>query len=101
VVGYDNVAGEVYIDRTNSGNVGFATSFPGVQRAALPAGSGAVKLRVLVDWSSVEVFANDGEVVLSDQIFPDSSSQGVSAFAQGGTASLVSFTANQMGSAWH
>lgn len=100
LIGYDNATGDVYLDRTNSGNSGFASSFPGIQRAHLPTNNGTVKLRVLVDWSSVEVFANDGQLVLTDQIFPDPSSQAVQAFANGGTATLNSFTATQVSSAW-
>ncbi|MGO4585731.1 GH32 C-terminal domain-containing protein [Arthrobacter sp. 2RAF6] len=100
LIGYDNAAGQVYIDRTNSGNSSFASSFPGVQQAPLAPINGMLKLHVLVDWSSVEVFANDGQAVLTDQILPDPTSQGVAAFANGGTANLVSLTVNQMGSAW-
>ena len=62
--------GQVYIDRTKSGAGGFSSSFPGVQTAALKATGGAVTLHVLVDWSSVEVFNDDGKIALTDQIFP-------------------------------
>lgn len=101
LVGYDNTTGEVYIDRTNSGNVNFSTDFPGVQRAPLAAINGKVTLKVLVDWSSIEVFAGDGTVVMTDLIFPDSSSDGIAAFATGGTANLLSITVKQMRSAWN
>jgi sucrose-6-phosphate hydrolase SacC (GH32 family) len=83
-----------------AGNGGFDPSFPGVHEAPLPTGDGVVHLKVLVDWSSVEVFGLDGQVLLTDQIFPDPSSIGIAAFATGGTATLRSLTVNQMRSAW-
>ncbi|MGZ4159177.1 MAG: GH32 C-terminal domain-containing protein [Neobacillus sp.] len=101
VVGYDSTTGEVYIDRTQSGNVNFSSDFAGIQRAPLAINNGKLKLKILVDWSSIEVFAEDGKVVLTDQIFPDPSSAGMSMFASGGTAHLESLTVNHLRSAWN
>ncbi|MDQ0632836.1 fructan beta-fructosidase [Arthrobacter pascens] len=100
LIGYENKAGQVYIDRTKSGAAGFSSSFPGVQTAALKATGGAVTLHILVDWSSVEVFTDDGKIVLTDQIFPDPSSQGIEAYSNGGNAVLTSLDVKQMQSAW-
>ncbi|MFJ9036751.1 GH32 C-terminal domain-containing protein [Streptomyces sp. NPDC102406] len=88
VIGYDPTTQELYVDRTRSGAVDFSDAFPGVQRAPLKPTNGKVKLRVLVDWSSVEVFGGDGEAALTDQIFPDPASQGVEVFAENGSATL-------------
>jgi fructan beta-fructosidase len=100
-VGYDRVRGEVFVDRTRSGDVGFSPDFPGVQRAPLAADpGGAVTLRILVDWSSVEVFAGDGSVAITDQVFPDPTSDGIQAFATGGTATLTSVKVAPLRSIW-
>lgn len=88
VIGYDTTTQELYVDRTRSGAVDFNSSFPGVQRAPLKAENGKVKLRILVDWSSVEVFGGNGEAAITDQIFPDPASQGVEVFAENGSAKL-------------
>ncbi|MWA15184.1 GH32 C-terminal domain-containing protein [Streptomyces sp. BA2] len=88
VIGYDTTTQELYVDRTNSGAVEFSDAFPGVQRAPLKAKNGKVKLRILVDWSSVEVFGGSGEAVITDQIFPDPDSQGVQVFAENGSVKL-------------
>lgn len=100
VIGYDRKASEVYVDRTRSGDVSFSPDFPGVQRAPLTARRGVVRLHVLVDWSSVVVFADDGRVLLTDQIFPDPSSEGLALFASGGAAEVTSMTVHRMASAW-
>jgi levanase len=100
-IGYDRSAGEVYVDRTRSGDVGFSADFPGVQRAPVSVGAnGEVTLRVLVDWSSVEVFAQDGSVVITDQIFPDAGSDGLRAFATDGVAVLKSVEVTPLRSSW-
>ncbi len=99
-VGYDTTTGKVFIDRTHSGNVGFSSAFPSRSEAPLPLTRGGLDLRILVDASSIEVFADDGQVVLTDQVFPDPTSTGVSAFATGGTARVDDLTAWTLRSIW-
>ncbi|MFI7497640.1 glycoside hydrolase family 32 protein [Streptomyces sp. NPDC049687] len=102
-VGYDTATGEVYIDRTDSGATDFDPTFSGVQRAPLDLHGGQLTLHVLVDASSVEVYAQNtrGEqVVLTDQVFPDPTSTGIDAFAEGGTATLDHMQAWQLKSLW-
>jgi fructan beta-fructosidase len=100
VIGYDKTARELYVDRTRSGNVGFNPNFPGVQRAPLAAPNGKVRLRILVDWSSVEVFTQEGHRVITDQIFPSATSDGIELFADGGSATLDSLKIRPLRSSW-
>ena len=93
VVGVDRRAGEVYVDRTRSGAVGFSPHFPGRHAAKLSAVGATVRLHLLLDATSVEVFADGGLAVLTDQVFPDPESRGVSLFAAGGAARLRSLDA--------
>ncbi|WP_042394420.1 glycoside hydrolase family 32 protein [Streptacidiphilus carbonis] len=102
-IGYDTTTGEVYIDRTASGVVDFDPAFPGIHTAPLALHGGSLHLHILVDTSSVEVYAQnaDGEqVVLTDQVFPGPSSTGVDAFATGGTATVAGLHAWQLNSIW-
>ncbi|MGW1030092.1 GH32 C-terminal domain-containing protein [Streptomyces sp. NPDC002577] len=102
-IGYDTATGEVYIDRTASGATDFDPTFSDVQRAPLALDGGRLSLHVLVDASSVEVYAQNtrGEqVVLTDQVFPDPSSTRIDAFAEGGTATLNHMQAWQLKSIW-
>ncbi|MDQ0958484.1 sucrose-6-phosphate hydrolase SacC (GH32 family) [Streptomyces sp. B4I13] len=100
VIGYDTTTQELYVARTRSGAVDFDSTFPGVQTAPLKARNGKVKLRILVDRSSVEVFGCNGEAVITDQIFPAPSSTGVEVFAEGGTTALNHLQAWQLKSIW-
>jgi len=100
VVGYDAARGVLFLDRSASGDVGFHERFPCRHEAPAPARGGRVKLRLFVDRSSIEVFANDGEVVMTDLIFPDPGSRGMRIFAEGGEARLVSLELYRMKSIW-
>lgn len=100
VIGIDPAAGQLVVDRTHSGRADFSRDFPARQTAPLPVENGRVRLRVFVDWSSVEVFAGDGRSVITSQIFPAPESEGVSLYATGGAARLVSLEVWPMASAW-
>jgi fructan beta-fructosidase len=95
LIGFDRRAGTMFVDRTRSGAVGFSRDFRGRHSARLSAGepNGPVRLHVIVDVTSVEVFADDGRAILTDQIFPKASSRGVGLFATGGPARLRSLEA--------
>jgi levanase len=93
VIGYDQAAGELYVDRSNSGDTSFHPLFTSVDSAPVsPDASGNVTLRVYVDRSSVEVFAQDGLRTITDQVFPEAGAGQVALFAEGGTAKLKSIT---------
>ncbi|HSI27037.1 MAG TPA: GH32 C-terminal domain-containing protein, partial [Aeromicrobium sp.] len=100
IVGYDAAAGEVYIDRSKSGDVSFSSTFAARHAAPLGLRDGAVKLHIIVDTASVTVFAGDGDVVLTDQVFPDPSSNGVALFAEGGRAEVKKLTVWPLKSIW-
>jgi fructan beta-fructosidase len=77
--------GQLYIDRTNSGEDSFSPVFPATQHVAVPLVDGQLKLRILVDRSSVEVFTSDGRVAITDLIYPDLASDGIATYAVRGT----------------
>ena len=45
-----------------------------------------LKLHILVDWSSVELLADEGQVSLTEMILPQGRHQIISLYAQGGSA---------------
>ena len=85
LVGFDAVHREVFVDRTRSGEVSFSKDFPGRHSAKVEQNT-SIKLHVFVDRSSVEVFVNDGERVLSDRIYPPPGSDGIEVYAKGSGA---------------
>jgi sucrose-6-phosphate hydrolase SacC (GH32 family) len=77
-----------------------APGFAGTHGAGISTNDGAITLRVFVDCSTVEVFAQGGLVTLSDQIFPRASSEPVELFANGGDATLDELQAWPMEMIW-
>ncbi|KAK9473861.1 glycosyl hydrolase [Dipodascopsis tothii] len=99
-IGYDPAKATMFVDRQASGDVEFSTSFPGVYYGPLSKQKdGSVKLRILLDWSSVEVFGNVGESVITAQIFPSSADTKLALFSTG-TAKNVSLKVTPVTSAW-
>lgn len=78
------------LDRAHSGKVDFADGFAAVHFAELSPIDNVIRLHLFIDSSSIEVFANDGLVVLTDCIFPSDQSQGLEIFAVGGPVTLNS-----------
>ena len=100
VIGYDVRRKEVFVDRYPSGEKEFHPTFADLFEASMEAPEGRVKLHVFVDWSSVEVFADDGAIVFTSQVFPSPDSEGVSIYAEGGEARLVSLDMWTLASVW-
>lgn len=100
VIGYDVANGQLYLDRTKSGDISFNASFPSIERVNLPLQYGKVSLQIYVDWSSVEVFANGGRAAITDQIFPGPTSSGIHPFSTGGSAVIDNLKVSSMPSIW-
>jgi fructan beta-fructosidase len=91
-VGYHIFPGELVLDRTASGHTDFSPHFPVTDTAPVALIDGRLQVQVYLDASSVEVFAQDGRVTITDQIFPNPSSTGLAVYAIAGTAHLISLT---------
>jgi levanase/fructan beta-fructosidase len=91
VIQYDQTNSSVSVDRTTSGDISYDPAAGGVHVASLePDASGVIHLRILVDTCSVEVFGGEGEVAISDLIFPSETSDGLSLEVTDGSAILHS-----------
>ncbi len=99
LVGFDATRNEVYVDRARSGEISFSKDFSGRHSATIGRNA-SIKLRVFVDRSSVEVFANDGERVLSERIYPPPGSDGIELYQKGAGGKIVSLTIWQLSSIW-
>ena len=87
---YDVARQTLTLDRTQSGNVGFHPLFAStLETARVPLQNGQLQLRLLVDKSVVEVFAQDGETTLTDLVFPRQHTGRISLSAEGGAAELT------------
>lgn len=64
-------SGAFILDRTRSGKTDFEDSFPSVQQMPVKELPEEFEVRILTDWSSVEVFLNKGQYVMTAQVFPN------------------------------
>ncbi len=88
-ISYDRNQGRIVVDRTHSGKIDFAREFSAVHSAPITPIEGKLRIHLLVDWSSIEVFVNDGRVVITDLIFPDHQSGGLEVFGTNGQVQIV------------
>ena len=75
------------LDRTRSGRADFHPNFSGVHEAPMRLTERRLRLHLFLDTSSLEVFAADGETVLTDLILPNSGDRKLELFSNPGTAS--------------
>jgi len=62
--------------------------------------AGVIKLRILVDRTSIEIFANDGRVYMPVAVLPNDIDRSISAFSRIGGAKIKALTVNTLKSAW-
>jgi sucrose-6-phosphate hydrolase SacC (GH32 family) len=69
--------------------------------ARLATENGRIKLHLLVDRTSVEIFGNDGKLSMSSCFLPRTENKSLGVFAIGGTALVTSLKVYRLRSAWH
>jgi fructan beta-fructosidase len=72
IVGFDAAANQYYIDRTKSGKTDFNKGFAGRHVAPRFASNKQLRLTLVVDHASAELFADDGLTVMTSIFFPQS-----------------------------
>jgi fructan beta-fructosidase len=94
-IGYNRQQSRLYLDRSHAG--GQVPGFGAPQVVALQLRDGQIELHILVDTGSLEVFADGGRTVLTDQIIPSRDSNGLQLFADDGTVVLERLTVVPLG----
>lgn len=68
--------------------------------APLPMTDGAIHLRLLVDRTSIEIFAGDGQVYMPMAVIPEDDDKSLALQVAGGKATVNSLTVFELNSAW-
>jgi fructan beta-fructosidase len=100
-IGYDSSSQNVFADRSISGEHDFDEGFTRISRAPARLIEGKLSLRIFVDWSSVEIYVNGGEAVITKRIFPEPESTGIQFFAEDGEAHFTNIGFHEMSSVWN
>jgi len=95
VVGYSRARGEVFVDRTHSGITGFSKDFP-----ARALGSAPLQITILVDRSTVEVFAQGGRVAITNLVYPPTGAQAIEFYSREGQMGHMTVDAWRLRSTW-
>jgi fructan beta-fructosidase len=96
LVRYDIQKQELVVDRSKSGIGDFHEAFASIQTVKLRPIENVIQLHILLDRCSIEVFANGGEAVVSDVIFPSTSSMGLDLFTEGGELKIIQLDVYQL-----
>ncbi len=99
VIGYSFIKKQFYIDRNKSGNIAFSDKFAGIIKAAYNAGP-VMKLHILIDASSVELFVDDGRLAMTTLVFPTEKFTALKVFSNGGTTFLNKAVFNGIKRIW-
>ena len=86
IISLDTVNTSLTLDRTKSGDVSFHEGFAGIQYAPFHSQGSKDTVDIIVDNSSIEIFINEGESVMTALVFPQSILAGVA------LSSLENFT---------
>jgi len=96
VVRYDAEKEMLLVDRTKAGDNSFSESFPAVQEAYVK----LENLQIIIDTSSIEVFANDGKVAFTSLIFPNQPYEKIVLFSNEGNIRVSSLKLTELDSIW-
>ncbi|OCT15057.1 hypothetical protein A8709_13150 [Paenibacillus pectinilyticus] len=99
VVGYDSKTSRLYIDRTNTTDATIS-NFNKLYSAPVTSQNNQISLKILVDKSSIEVFANNGKTVLTALTYPSETQTGVQVFSDNANATTMDFSAWMLDSIW-
>ncbi|MEO0898805.1 MAG: glycoside hydrolase family 32 protein [Bacteroidota bacterium] len=88
-IGYDRVKSRFYVDRRKAGKVDFSNKFArNIHYAPLSTENGSVDLTIYLDVSSIEIFGDNGELVMTEIFFPTKDFDQVYVFGRRGKTSV-------------
>jgi len=99
-IGYNKTLNQFYIDRSNAGHNSFSTTFTGKNIAPRLFNDKLVKMQLLVDQSSIELFADDGSVLMTALFFPGEILTDVQVYGHNGKALLQQGILHELKSVW-
>jgi fructan beta-fructosidase len=88
-IGYEPAGKRFYVDRTASGKHDFSKDFSGRHYAPRLSKENFVSLHLVIDVASVELFADNGEVVMTEIFFPDAPYNQLKLFSKEGAVKIT------------
>ncbi len=89
LMGYEKATNRFYVDRSEGGKKDFEKGFAGRHYAPRTSTDNLLKMNVYIDVASVELFADEGETVMTDIFFPNEDFKALTLFSKSGAAHLT------------
>jgi fructan beta-fructosidase len=99
VIGYNKPRNEIFIDRTASGKTDFSKKFSARHTAPYKANR-VLKIHAFIDTSSIEVFIDDGAIVMTELFFPNEDYTKLTVFSHGGKTEMLNAEVYNLESIW-
>ncbi len=99
IVGFDRTSGEFFIDRRNSGKIGFSKKFAKKHIAPFKS-ERLLTIHAFIDATSVEVFVDEGKLTMTDLFFPNEDYKNLTLFSSGGKTELLKAEVFELQSIW-
>jgi fructan beta-fructosidase len=98
---YNNMAGQMFIDRNGSGKTDFSEEFAGIHTAPYQASeNGEIRFHAFIDISSVELFVDQGALVMTELCFPESGFNKIFLYSSTPSVNLKQGTIYSLKSIW-
>lgn len=99
-IGYDNVVKYYYADRTNSTSENISEHFASLQEIPYIIKDETAVWRIIVDKSSMEFFTADGEIVITNVVYPTEIFDQIEVFVESGKINLLDARITELKSIW-
>lgn len=102
IIGYDEKNKMLFMDRRDAGTNAFNEKYAqmSIYETKLEKDQGKIRLHIFFDHSIVEVYANEGESVMTMQIFPDEQDKLIQLFSENGSNTFQNMKIRELNSAW-
>jgi fructan beta-fructosidase len=101
LAGYDAFHQQFYIDRTHSTSSALLEKFAGIHIQRYQIGeSGILEMQIILDTTSLELFALDGKIVMTDTFYPSSDFNKIAIYAENGRIQVEEVSITQLKSIW-
>ncbi len=97
---FDGVANRFAINREKSGKVDFSADFPGIHFGEVDYEQETVDMLLYVDHASVELFADQGQCVMTEICFPTKPFSKIELLVKKGSAELISGSITELKGIW-
>ena len=101
-IGYAEYTQELYVDRSSSGDTSFHPAFKNwlQTKVQLTENNNKIRLHIFFDKSIIETFADYGQVVITEQLFPDEKNKNIILFSKNGKTVFDTIKIWPLKSAW-